>query len=220
MSKQYETNNVPEEYSSSEPMEGRVVVIKPTRAKKLARVFFPADVTNVKDFLIWDVFFPNLKMFALKCVNDAFGGTPINWRTTASSPRRSTGSWLDNNVSYAMDGDALPESFNPRRGSSSSVLDDIENLGFYNEEDARKARNDMYFKAKRNGVASLHDLCAVSKFYDPDTKEVIKIEPKWTYQDFGWTLSDIEHADIVFNGTLYFINLPPAKDIKSERKTK
>lgn len=220
MSNEYESNTQPvDAVRKDETITGQYVVIKQDTRSRLKRVFFPADVTNVKDFLIWDIILPNFKLFLHKSINDIFGGPGYRPLSYDSRPTYSSRSWLDNNVSYAQPGDTLPESFNnDRRSRQSSSVTELEHLGYFDEERARKARNELYFKAKHNNVATLSDFCRVSNFWNPAERKEVKVEPKWTYNDFGWTLGDIERSNIVFNGSIYLIDLPPARDITALRK--
>jgi hypothetical protein len=217
MSNEYETNAQPiDPVRKDESYTGQYITIKPPAWKRLLKIFFPTDVTDVKDFLIWDVLIPNAKLFLLKSINDAMGSAS---RIPSYEVRSTTSSrfWA-NNVSYAQHGDTLPESFTSSRGASTSSLKDLEGLGYQTEEKARKARNELYFKAKHNNVATVYDFCQVSEFWNPVNCQTVPVEPKWNYQDFGWTLGEIEKANIVYNGSIYLIDLPTAKDIRSLKR--
>ena len=220
---EYESNDSRQEvdvdYTNYEPLEGAVTVIKPSIWKKLMRVFFQKDIKDAKEYLLWGVFLPNLRLFMLKNIYDAFGGEDFYPGSLPRiSQKRSSGSWLDDNVSYAKSGIELPESFGEK--PSVTPLEDIENLGFQSPKDASKVHQELYKIAKsdNSGCASLADLCKVSPFFNPVENKIVRVNPKWSYNDWGWTLSEIENAVVRKSGGLWIITLPQARDIRYKKR--
>lgn len=166
-------------------------VKKKTEGQKLARLFLPKDVTNIKQWLLADVIIPNARNFAYEVI------TKLMY--PEGRPGRKNGpSSVVRGISYSSIFD------NRTKPTNRSVSRDFDydDIGFESAADASmviEAMNDAIDMYKSVSVADMYEMAGVTA----DNPQLF---------NYGW--SDIRGASVVPNRDgQYSIRLPMAKPL-------
>lgn len=177
----------------SRVVSGKARIKKKTEGQKLARLFLPKDVTDIKHWLLADVIVPNLKSFTLDVLTKLLypEGNPNRKRGPSSVIR---------GISYSS---IFDEKNNTKRSNRSTSRDfDYDDVSFTSAADATAVIDamsdaiDMYNSAS---VADLYEMAGVTA-NNPQL------------YNYGWT--DIRGASVIPNRDgEYTIRLPMARPL-------
>lgn len=158
---------------------------KPSTKKKLVKAFLADDVTDIKDFFIYEVLIPSAKKLIDETVHTILFG-----ERKEKSPYRDYTSYSD----YWSRGRDYrrPE---PVRKKESQRFDN--EFWFRTERDAKEVLRSMNTIIESAGVCSVADLCRLSH-----------ISSDWTDNDYGWY--DVRGVRIMRYRGGYILDLPTA----------
>ena len=176
-------------------IKGSAVPIKPSLGRKFADLFLGDDISNVKEYMIYDRIVPGIKEMVLSGIEMMlFGGDRILRRD-----RRGLG------TSYI--------SYNKMYASSPSRRERDRDKGYrYEREEARgKDFTDYVFESKGEAMEVLDTLTELIDVYDQasvnDFYDAIGVTGDFTDANYGWT--ELGSANIRrIRGGGYILDLP------------
>jgi hypothetical protein len=160
---------------------------KPGVSNKLAKVFLPEDVTNVKDWIVWDILVPGAKNLLLDVINETLGGRRVNRSSFNGTVRTNYGGVRSNTV---------------RAGQSRSIGFEFEDVTCDSREDAQailRTLDDLMDQYNNVSVADLYSAAGISC-------------SNYMYNNWGWT--DISTARIVRDIDGWVLKFPKAISLK------
>jgi hypothetical protein len=160
---------------------------KKSLGSKLAQTFLPEDVTDVKEYVIWDVVIPTAKNVLLDTLNEVLGGG----RRVRSSGLVISGNRRD------YRGISTNRSLNGRRRSGFEYEDVIVD----SSQEAHDVLDELDALMEQYQVVSLADLYSAAG-----------ISCDYTYNDYGW--KDISDARVVRDPQGWLLKFPRAVPIK------
>lgn len=163
---------------------------KETTADKIKKAFFGEEVTNVKDYMIFDILIPALRatISDMLCggVQAVFGGT-----------KKSKKGGLDyasiNRNKYASNRDRDDRSYSSR---GSSAFDDILLETRAEAEEVLSQLSDLAYDYGQASIADLYDLVGISA--------------NFTDEKYGWFKGDLRTAGVRRVRDGYLLELPRA----------
>ena len=183
-------------------IKGKAIKKELTFNEKLKRSFVKEDLKDVRDYIIFDVLIPSAKQSLLDMIIGAVSqtlGIPVG-----RNGRRTNGY---SGTSIADTGERPYRNYATSRQSTVRSRDRIRYDRF--------RVTDIVFEYREDAVSLLEqmmDICdsygwfSVFDFYD---KAGITEGNDYTNRNYGWT--NVDGADIVFDGSGYIINLPRAR---------
>ncbi len=194
--------------NDTSPLKGKVVKRDITFGEKIKRSFVKEDLKDIRDYIIFELVIPN----ARKAFFDTIVGTAAQI-FGVSVPRgiRYNDGYSPNNIRLTPH-ERQYRDYNTisQNGSRSSTP----RLTTYD----RFYVNDYIFAYKEDAERVLEqiiDICdtygwvSVAKFFEfADPEGTIAGRNAYTNNDFGWR--NIDNATVRFDGSGYFIDLPPA----------
>ena len=192
------SNKYKEAIKNGEEIKVPVVVKNAAKTKKksgvskLADVFVPGDVTDVKSYMVEDVFIPAIKKAISDVVRNGidmllYGGKSPN-RTRTSSEKVSYRNYYDDR----RDDDRRPSGVRRRF--------DFDDIIFETRGEAEAVLDQMYDTVKEYGfvtVAAMYDMADLTQ--------------PFTSNKYGWT--SLRTAEVVRDREGYIIKLPKAMPI-------
>ena len=170
-------------------VSGKVATKKKSSILKIAEIFVPEDVTNVKEYIFTDIIVPAVKAAISDIVNIYLYGEPRSSKRTTTNTRVSYGRYYEkqDKPSYKPD----------RQTRSGYEYDDIilDNRG--DAEGVLMALDDIIEQYEVASVADLYEL--------------VGIDENYTDHKYGWT--NLSTAKVVRAGDGYLIKLPKALPI-------
>lgn len=170
-------------------IQGTAVPVKPTLGKKFVDVFLGDDITNVKEYLLYDRIVPGIKEMIVAGIEMMlFGGDRIFRRDRNPSK-----------ASYV--------SYNKMYGSSASRRERER----YERETRGKNFTDYIFESKGEALEVLDTLTELIDVYDQasvnDFYDAIGVTGDFTDTNYGWT--ELGSANIRrIRGGGYILDLP------------
>lgn len=184
-SKEREKNNLPEK-RVKKIVSGSVKTKKKSGINKLAGIFVPDDVDNVKSYIFEDIVVPAVKDIILDAVKALLG---IN----AKGGRKSTVS----KVSYRKYYD---EPSTRRNYNSQSSGCDFDDICFDTRAEAENVLSAM------DDIIASYKIVSVADYFD-----LVGVDGPWTGNSYGWT--DIRSARVMNTRDGYIIKFPRANPI-------
>lgn len=187
--------------SSGKTIKGKATKKELSFGEKLKRSFVKEDMKEVRDYIIFDVLIPSAKQSLLDMI---IGAVSQTLGIPTSRSRRSNGY---SGTSIADTGERPFRNYASSRQTSGRSRDRIRydrfrvtDIVFEYKEDAMSLLEQMMDICDQYGWFSVFD------FYD---KAGITEGNDYTNRNYGWT--NVDGADIVFEGSGYVINLPRAR---------
>jgi hypothetical protein len=171
-------------------VSGKVATKKKSGILKIAEIFVPEDVTNVKEYVITDIIVPAVKAAISDIVNIYLYGEPRQARRSTSTNSR---------VSY---GRYYEKQDKPSYRSEKPVRSgyDYDDIILDNRGDAEGVLVALDDIIAEYGVTSVADLY-----------ELVGIDENYTDHKYGWT--NLSTAKVVRAGDGYLLKLPKALPI-------
>lgn len=185
-------------------VQGKVKVKKKPAGKKVGDAIFGEDISEVRSYLLWDVFIPAVKDTLADLVKkgiDAllFGGTssPRNMRRDGSRSRTSYSDYYDRRRGYDRDrDDRLRRSRKPNR----RAIHEFDDILFADRIDAEHVVDAMVDITMNYGMVSVAD------FY-----ELAGEESNYTDNKYGW--GSLRDAQVVRVRDGWVIDFPKPEPI-------
>lgn len=185
----YKPKEQTEEKKVSKVISGTAKTKKKSEVRKLADVFLPDDIPNVRSYIFTDIIVPTIKKVISDSVDMVLYGEPGKSRKSSGGSKVSYGRY------YETGGRS---SNNARRPVAGYNYDDI---ALDNRAEAEEVLNQMDELIDTYGFASVADL------YD-----LVGITGNYTDNKYGWT--DIRNAGVVRTTDGYLLKFPKALPLK------
>lgn len=161
---------------------------KPSTKKRLMKAFLADDVTDIKEFFIYEILIPEAKKLIDSTIHSIlFGQTKRDDRYGSYRDYASYSDYYTRSRDYRR-----PE---PVRKKQAQKFDN--EFWFRTEQDAREVLRSMNTIIESAGVCSVADLCRLSH-----------ISSDWTDNDYGWF--DVRGVKIARYRGGYILDLPTA----------
>lgn len=181
---------------------GQTVIKKETVGKKFADVFLAENMTNVKDYIIYDVLVPAINDTIVNMLTSGvsmlFKGQPGNYNRGSSGRSR-----LNERTSYGSYYGRSSESTREREKQPSRTVRDMngfKDIGFRELGDAKEVRSCIY------DIIDRYPYISVQEYYGLSDNSNLA---EYTDTKRGWRAEDIREINIsrCYDG-LYRLDLP------------
>lgn len=193
-SKVAEQDTTQEREKAAKIVSGKVSKKKKTTVAKLADVFLPGDITDVRKHIFMDVLVPALKNLALSVIND--GASMLI--TGDVKKGNSSGSKISYNTIF--NGRNVAGGTSAVKYQSRTVYD-YDNIVFESSGEANLVLDQLEEHISKYGEVTVGDL------YD-----MVGLIPEHTDYNYGW--KDVVHSTVVGTRDGYIIRLPKAIALK------
>lgn len=179
-----------------------VTTKKKSVATKLAETFVADDVSNVKDYILFDVLIPGIKDTISTIFHNSldmimFGSSKNRSRSASTNSRTSYTRYYDERNYRRDDRDRDRVNYSSRRC-------DIDEIIFRTKREAEEVlfeMQELYDRFRNVSIADLYQL--IDKPVD---------SRNWTLNDYGW--EDLSSVDVIRVPDGYLLRLPRPKSIK------
>ena len=186
--KSKEELNTSNEKRVGKVVNGAVRTKKKSGARKLANIFLPEDVEDVKGYVLTEVIIPSAKKLCLDIIETIFYGSSSSNRTSSTASK----------ISYRAYYDKANTRYGDYRATSARSAMDFDDVIFETIQDAKEVilrMDECIDQYKLVRVADLYDMAGISC-------------PHTAY-NYGWT--DIRSAEPVrLRDGRYIIKMPRA----------
>ncbi len=170
---------------------GSVKTKKKSGINKIAGIFVPEDVDNVKEYIFEDIVVPAVKDIILDAVKAFLG-------VNGKSNRKSTASKVSYRRYYDEQAQGNRRNYSSQNTASGCDFDDI----FFNTR--AEAENVL---AAMDEIVASYRIVSVADYFD-----LVGVDGPWTGNNYGWT-ENIRNARVINTRDGYTIKFPRANPI-------